>query len=919
MLCNKHFPFCGNDTMEVVENTSLVSPPYSLQQYIDNDNFVLWDYNNQNEEPIDAEFKCGIHRRIKKNKKQRDRSYVERHLAKERKKAIHFVVQSMEETDTENTTTEVVRTENMVFKDEALSQRLIMGDMYAGDYDADADVTGGLGDFFSRPVRIASINWPESGTLSTSLNPWTLFFNNPLIKLKLQNYGKISCRLHLKFVINASPFYYGSARACWFPLGGKRSDFLNSVDQISFSQTPGVYLEPQTMSTAEMVLPFLWPRNWLEATSIANFDAMGVLQIIQYAALRSANGVSGTGITIGVYAWAEDVRLMGPTTIGALQSDEYDDPDGTISGPLTAAANVASMLTEVPVIGEYAMAAEAGARTAASIAKLFGYSNPPVIDDVHGYVPKTFHALANVETRMPIDKLSIDPKNEVTISPEVTGVQEEDPLAFCNLLTHESFVMGTNWANSSGTDTLLWSALVSPSYRVSQATPIFSCMPPITYFSRMSRFWRGSIIFKFRFIKTKYHKGRVLISWDPNGDITTTSDTETVTFSRIVDLSVEDEVEVIIPYKATSPWQRVTNGTNFMSNGAAPSYTYDSRFQNGCITMRVQNVLTGPAANPTIDVLVYARAGDDFQLAVPVDIPYTLTPHDPTGVIQSEEIDEVISQQTASVDAKVAAITVGETLASLRPLLHRSSLAYVQYLGQPAVGSTNGVYFTTNLYPRIPVSTGRDVNGLNYATGAFYFNYTPSHPLDYVLNCFVGYRGSVNWHVNPIARGTNVPQISSLQVYRSYDSYLPNTGITQRNTLQAVATLDTPNLLARNAVRNPSVSYTLSGTGQTGVSLTNPATQSAVSVNIPQYSQFRFRQAFFYDRDLDPVTDLPLNDNVAISAKFQATGGTSTSGTDWPFIEAYVSAGVDFSPVFFLCTPRMFSQTSLPAAREVFP
>jgi hypothetical protein len=918
MLCNKLFPFCGDDAVAVVENTTTVSPPYSLA-CTDRDEFILWDYKNCREEPIDAEFVCGTHRRMKKAKKPRDKSYVDRHLAKERKKAMHFVVQSEEVTDTENTTADVVRTENMTFKDDALSQRLVMGDMSAGDYDADADATAGLGDFFSRPVRIANINWPESSTLVTSMNPWSLFFNNPLIKQKLQNYGKISCRLHLKFVINASPFYYGSARACWFPLGGKRSDYVNSVDQIPFSQVPGVYLEPQTMSTAEMVLPFLWPRNWLEATSIANFDAMGVLQIIQYAALRSANGVSGTGITIGVYAWAEDVRLMGPTTIGALQSDEYDDPDGTVSGPLTAAANVASMLTEVPVIGEYAMAAEAGARTAASIAKLFGYSNPPVIDDVHGYVPKAFHALANVETRMPIDKLSIDPKNEVTISPEVAGIQEDDPLAFSNLLTKESFIMGTNWANSSATDTLLWSALVSPSYRVTQTTPNFSCMPPMTYFGRAFRFWRGSIVYKFRFIKTKYHKGRVLISWDPNGDISSNADTETVTFSRIVDLSVEDEVEVVIPYKATAPWLRTTTGTGFMSNGPTPTYTYNSVNQNGCITMRVQNVLTGPAANPTIDVLVYARAGDDFQFSVPSEISYGLTVHDPAGIIQSEETDDVISQQNTTVDAKVAAITVGETIASMRPVLHRASLAFTQYLGQPTVGSGNGVYYTTNIYPRIPVSTGRDANGLNYATGAFYFNYTPTHPLDYTLNCFVGYRGSVNWHVNPIAQGSNVRQLSSLQVYRTYEPYIINVNVTQRNTLQTVATLDTPNLLARNAVRYPNGTWTLSGTGQTGISLTNPATQSAVSVNIPQYSQFRFRQAFFYDRDLDPIDDAQTNDNVAISAKFSATGGTSTAGTDWPFIEAYVSAGVDFSPVFFLCTPRMFSQTSLPAAREVFP
>jgi hypothetical protein len=841
-------------------------------------------------------------------------SSVKQHLGDLRVQASKL--QSEEQSDTSETQSVKVTAENIVFRDEALSQRITMGDMSAGDYDADADNTAALGDFLSRPVRIATINWAESTFTQQSILPWHLYFNTTQIKKKLDNYGKISCRLHLKFIINASPFYYGSLRACYFPLVDARSTYVNAVDQVPFSQVPGVYLEPQNMSTAEMTLPFLWPRNWLEATSANDFQQMGVLQFLQYANLRSANGVVGTGITVAVYAWAEDVRIMGPTTVLALQSDEYDDENGTVSGPATAVAHVADKLTEVPLIGEFASATAIGARAVAGIAKLFGYSNPPMIDDVKPFQPKTFHAFANVETRMPIDKLSIDPKNEVTISSKVAGVDEEDPLAFANLLTHESFVMGTLWANSQPVDTLLWSALVNPSYNFSGGGYVTTT--PMGYFAQTSRFWRGSIVYKFRFIKTQYHKGRVIISWDPNGDISATSDTETTTFSRIVDLSVEDEVEVVIPYRATAPWLQPAFTNANMSNGASPSYTYGSDVHNGCITMRVQNLLTGPAASPQIDVLVYAKAGDDFMLAVPTEITTAWTPKDPAGVIQSEE--ESIAQKPSEVDQQVATITTGEILCSMRTLLHRSSLGYVQYAGAPQVGDVPALYQTANYVYRVPYGVGRNTNGFGYATvsgaGVFY-NFSPNHPIDWVLNCFVGYRGSTNIHVNTSGVGSNVTNVSHLAIHRNYANPIINATALVRNAEFTANLFTTPNQFARNAIRYPSGSRTIFPTGQTGMTLTNVQGQPACSANVPQYSRYRFLPAFTTVRNVDPKTGSRFNDEVAVTCQFNSNT-TIAANSDWPSLAYYYAAGVDFQPVFFLCTPRLFI-TNLPPARDVYP
>jgi hypothetical protein len=824
-------------------------------------------------------------------------------------------VQSTEVADTsqtDSTQATVVKAENLEFRDGSLSQRVQYRTLTDPSYTHDGDSTAGLADFLSRPVKIHTLSWPESTPTQVAILPWALYFQTPQIAKKLDNFSRIQCKLRLKFVLNASPFYYGSLRACYFPLADPRSTYQNAADQVPFSQVPGVYLEPQNMSSAELELPFLTPATWLDANSLAQFANMGVLQFLQYANLRSANGVVGTGITVTTYAWAEDVRVAGPSVGLALQSDEYEDHSGTISGPATAIANIAGMMEEVPYIGPFAMATQMGATAVAGIAKLFGYSNPPVIDDVCPYQPKTFHAFANVEQRMPLDKLSIDPKNEVTINSASAGVEEDDPLAFQQLLSRESFLQGTLWSNAQAPDTLLWSCLVHPGYTLTNGA--ITTSPPVSHFSRMFRYWRGSMIYKFRFIKTKYHKGRVIISWDPNQDISGNPDTETTTFTRVVDLEVEDEVEIEVPYKSTYPWMQVTSGAQY-SNGAAPVYTYNKLLYNGSLTVRVQNILTGPAASPQIDILVYPRAGPDFQFAVPTDITTLVTTRDPAGVIQSSEVaDDSIDQKQHEYDSNLAAVTVGETYSSLRPVLHRTSLSYTQIAGNNTSVNVSAYYWTQNPIFRIPDGVGRTSRGYNQATIAAAnqpYSYSPNHPIDWTIDCFVGFRGSVNIHVNAIATGQNVVKAGNFSMARYFDDPIQAPSNLSRNGLTQGAEFNAPGNVSRRAIELwGSTSRLL--TGQAGLSLTNQETQAGISCNVPQYNPSRFYQAFHSVRQGDTrlATYVPIRDEVVVQLAFANT--TATSATqNWPILQYYHGAGVDFQPIFFLCTPRLFV-TALP-------
>ncbi len=813
--------------------------------------------------------------------------------------------------ETEEGSTSAVQ--NIVFADGKCIAPEVLPSLLDSTYDVGVDTTANLARYLERPVDIYTLTWTEGSTtkFQGSFKPWTLFFQYSSIASKLANFSRIRCTMRLKFVLNASPFYYGCLRAAYTPYGGV--DYITEDnDQVIYSQRPGVYLEPQKMTEAELTLPFLTPQNFINTRAAANFDEMGKIDYVLYSKLRSANGVTGNNITVTCYAWAENVVLSGPSKAPVVQSDEYEE-DATVSGAASAVANVAGALVDVPVIGNMARATQQGATMFAGLARLFGFSNPPNISDVAGVQPKAFHAMANVDTKVPHDKLALDAKNEVTISNTVTGISGEDPLALANIIHRESFVFGSLWDGSNAKDTLLASWLVTPAPVITATVSGNTALwyTPLSYTAAMFSLWRGSIHYKIKIIKTKYHRGRLLISWDPSFDITTTSDTETTCFSRIVDLEHDDEIDLVIPYKATTPWLSTDTYSSAYSNGSAPTYNLDLTRCNGVVTVRVLNVLTGPTTAPQLDLLIYTQAGDDFAFAVPQQLP---TNHSP--FIQSKDEVEVMSRESVPVDKFVNAITVGESVASLRPLLHRLSLSCVQEVGSSLASAGtyqgSGAILNCNILPKYPKPYGKDPNGFNLATvsaATVRFNYNNVHPLDWVLNCFAGFRGSTVLQVNPICESSNTTLASSVSIDRQQGTFVLNPTQQNLNRFSVVAT-NAPSTLSRT-VASTTNSVSRWPSGERGMSLTNQRTQAGVSVVIPQYSRARFRKAHASVRDSSADLDL-----VRVDSVFRQNAAGSAS-TPWPFYAIYYAAGVDFNPVFFISTPRMYAST-LPNAVDTF-
>lgn len=778
------------------------------------------------------------------------------------------------------------------------------------DYElADAITSADLADFLSRPVQIASVTWSQgaaTGDTLVSSALWRDYVNTPAIKNKLQNYAFMRGNLRLKIITNASPFMYGSARAHYTPLrSNSTSSFKDltivsgsTTELIPLSQLPGAYITPSHSEGVEMTIPFIWPRSFLRVGVSDDFRAMGQFALTVYAPLQSANG-STSNVNVGLFAWMEDVVLAGPTVAPAVQSDEYGV--GVVSAPASAIAAIGRKLADVPVIGRFAKATEIGASAVSKIATLFGFTNVPVITDTEPVRNTPFPQLATAHIGYPHEKLALDPKNELSIDPQIGGLSGEDELAIANFVQRESYLTTATWDTTKTYGVPLFTSSVRPQLGANftyLTQPAFQ-FTPMGLLSTMFRNWRGDIIFRFKFIATPFHKGRVRISYDPyDANVQSTVDTGPLVFNKIVDLGAETDVEFRVPYQQALPWLFCDSlpSSQYYSTSITPGVTLTDTFTNGMISVKVLNQLSAPTTTSSIYMQVFVRGAENLQFSNPRSQDYNLTPYDIQSCEYSEQPraqQENFGDTSPSQEEQRALVNFGESVQSLRTLLRRHN--YLDTIVVPPMGVGEvGVYKIEQT--RFPPHFGYDPNGFGLAKGvksptiSFPFNYSQCTPWHLISNCFLMQRGSMNWVYNPNKQGVDI--IS--RISRNTDTML---FITKGYSVGSSA----------NASIAEGNIFLKSGSTTAGASLNHMASVNGHSITAPSYTPFKF-QSTDPDNCTQPSApafyryDGSVYDNLRIEYPCDSAN-LNVGGMQ---IERYFGIGSDYTLHFFLCCPTLF-------------
>jgi hypothetical protein len=775
-----------------------------------------------------------------------------------------------------------------------------------------------LGSFLCRPINVATYQWAINTPLYETLNPWTAYLTNPFIRDKIANFELLRMNLHMKVLISGTPFHYGRALVSYNPLSGFDQVTIErglggalDADLVGASQKPHIFLNPTLNAGGVLQIPYFYKENYIPLTEPDITDGLGEVVFRSFGNLRHTD--VGNPVTINVYLWATDVTLTMPTSkslpplpsqSGVMNSgDEYGQ--GIISKPASAVAKAAGALKSIPLIRPYARATEIVASGVGDVARLFGYSRPAVITDPVIMKPVPLGNVANVDAADPVNKLTLDSKNEVTIDPRVTGLEGKDEMGVLDYVKRESYLTTFNWTSDAAPGDMLFNCRVAPDlYRsVVYTTPTTRRelhMTPACHMAQLFRYWQGSIKFRFQIVKSAYHKGRMLVRYDPRS-LGATLDYNT-NYSRVIDIAEAEDFEITIGWGQHQPWlecEELGIFPNFSSTVRLNEFLV--RAANGVIELDVINELVSPSASSDISINVYVSMCDDAKFAQPdgqkiKNLTYFRHPNEPSpdpppldsqsGIVEQDGIDEplaatqleTIASESAPADQTMN-VFFGENVTSIRELAKRYVLTRYWNVVFPEGAGINIARLQNKIFP---YQHGYDPKGIDGEQFGVY-THSAMNPISYFHPCYAGYRGSMRHKYLYHSTGN-----MDLPVVQRED-YSPDTaGIWSIIPLAATGN-NSANLTRR-----------FTNTSWQGAAGTGTMINNGIEVEFPFYNKGRIG----YSR-LIKAQDL---DCPSTSSWFAIGLDNAPKATTFEKIafQQWTAAGEDFSLYFFTGVPIMY-------------
>lgn len=419
-------------------------------------------------------------------------------------------------------------------------------------------------EWFERPVQVGSGTLPTTNGLFFSHTPQPTSF--PAIwQDKMAAYLGIRFTAVYTVVFSVTPFHAGLLRASWEPITARGALTFDRSSTVTSFTLPGDCMNLQEYTSLCMSCP--WSNNvpFQNTTGIFTY-ASGTFRMHQIVPVISPSGSEAPTYT--VFLHLEDLEFIGPTAqvwsnvqpqsgvLDVIQSTYVSGKKRTqqfirsrttagkvaaakgivedlrssraISTVLGAGASVATAMSSIPLISSIAAPTGWMLRVAANTAARWGFSKPEVnapLTRVY-HTPNAFENNATGED--PAANLSLF--HDLALPPmDPTGcmVDEQSFPYVCSVPGLVSRFSITN--QTAGTN--VYSATVSPSSAYWQSdsrvlvplrerlavlgTAPFPCfhMAPVGVVGSLCAYWRGDMVYTFRFIKTRFHTGRLVLAW----------------------------------------------------------------------------------------------------------------------------------------------------------------------------------------------------------------------------------------------------------------------------------------------------------------------------------------------------------------------------------------------------------------------
>jgi len=580
--------------------------------------------------------------------------------------------------------------------------------------------------YLGKPVVYQSglVSATDTSSTFTAFDVMHPLYTNAVFLNKIS--GVFSFRATAVFTIqfNATRFQQGRYIFYHVPTGGARSGTVMSAEWIrmhTFAKSnvttlPHVQIDLNKDTEVSLRVPFV---SWMTAMPTPNTTAVtptigspGVVGLYPYMALTTGTG-STTTCDYTIWVHYENVELF--SNVNTQCSDiefqmGYADREAVSRGPVSSGLKLVSngaRLAKVP-LAKLLDGIDWVADVAAGMAHSLGWSAPRIATAPVRMNQNLFVNNSNGDAARNIQLIALSANNKIDACPGFAG-SEYDELTIDYLKGIYSYDETFSFETTDVTGDVLYSEVVAPqAFRRSILDGAVDTMvtTPIGLLALMFGQYRGGITYKFKFVKTEFHSGRILVAVNPidynrvtSGAVPSLAQTDYL-HKTIIDLRECNEFEIEVPFISNTLWKS-TGGAHTIANN--PYYIGEIYAR---ITVFVLNELKAPpTVSTTVSMIVEVKGSDDLEFSLPMSanlqplIPSAISMQCNDIVFQSGEPSTGIvnsgmigTASTSSDWLANAAAASGEVVTSLRQLLKRPG-----YL----MNNTTG----TNLYTEI-VPTG---------------------------------------------------------------------------------------------------------------------------------------------------------------------------------------------------------------------
>lgn len=691
--------------------------------------------------------------------------------------------------------------------------------------------------FLQRPRIVQTVLW-QAQTANTEL----IAFNVPtgifsdMHRNKLDGFTSVRADAIIRIQVNAQPFQAGRLIAQIIPIptlmGQDRvNECVRTLDRKVVMHN--VQLDISKQSEVTIRIPYVSPFFAFDLISGKYEWARFVLSV--YSPL---NQVSQVALQVNVWAYFENIELGYPT-LSPLYTPITDQIKLNTVQDISKSVEGRGFITQA--VGVLDQVVQSGADLVSGFAPSLGPVVKPIAKvtdaafdifklaaDQLSFIPglskpePAFHGKTvlvrptqNFGTGDGVDhgfKLAMHNMNRLDFIRNWAG-SDMDELSFDYLKRMPNYISVFNYTNNSAFGTVLWRTNISPTYRsepvdfsvgsqqnfgtVSMPTPTH-----LQYICGPFQQWRGSLVYTFKFVKTDYHSGRVEICFVPfSGASETTAQTTRYdyVYKIIVDLREQTEVSFTVDYTSVTPYKFVNHSVDPITFSGTWDQT--KAWSTGQLIVRAITPLQlgSNIVSSSIRCLVEVKAGDDFEVTVPIKQSFLPIKRPNTNLTSSDTITDQIYATAGSRDlrseyvehkVKIPSITgiesnippitaekalacVGESFGNFRTYIkrfawyaHKHDRFYAAYndFNPPGLNTGSDTIDTQQV---LWLATKSDFQDLGF------------DPLCYVANMYAFFRGGVRykyWTTNPGALikaslvGTypkvqNVPQVMSANAY----------------------------------------------------------------------------------------------------------------------------------------------------------